>query len=289
MQALNGPCGSAARTAASPFMNPNPDAATFYPRWRPGVSNVTRLTSATEEPRTMQHAVSVWFDDAGAAPECKRMLAAEGIGVEAHPIGHAEAPAAGTEALVLHISQTLAEQLPQLRVLRAKAPEMPLLVLSRGLRDIDQVLALEMGADDVLDAATAPPVVAARLRALWRRAARATEAANGVHAEPTISPLQDLRFGALQLLGRERRVLRGSLTVPLTEGEFEVLWLLATHAGQVVTRNEILKRVRGIDDQPLDRSVDCRVYRVRAKLGDDGAQRIRTVRNRGYLFSPVGW
>jgi DNA-binding response OmpR family regulator len=156
-------------------------------------------------------------------------------------------------------------------------------VLSRGLRDIDQVLALEMGADDVLDAATAPPVIAARLRALWRRATRV----GAGDARP--SPLQDLRFGALQLLGRERRVQRGGRTVPLTEGEFEVLWLLATQAGQVVTRNEILKRVRGIDDQPLDRSVDCRVYRIRAKLGDDGGQRIRTVRNRGYLFSPVGW
>lgn len=264
-------------------MNPATDAAIVHAGWRPLVSNVTRLTSAALEPRAMQHAVSAWFDDAGAAADCTRTLAAEGIGVEAHPIGHAAAPTAGTEALVLHISQTLAEQLPQLRVLRAKVPELPLLVLSRGLRDIDQVLALEMGADDVLDAATAPPVVAARLRALWRRAARAAA------IEPKASPLQDLRFGALQLLGRERRVQRGGRTVPLTEGEFEVLWLLAAQAGEVVTRNVILKRVRGIDDQPLDRSVDCRVYRIRAKLGDDGAQRIRTVRNRGYLFSPVGW
>ena len=56
--------------------------------------------------------------------------------------------------------------------------------------------------------------------------------------------------------------------LPLSEGEFEVLWLLASHAGRALSRREILQRVRGLDDHPTDRSIDSRVYRIRAKLGD---------------------
>ncbi len=125
-------------------------------------------------------------------------------------------------------------------------------------------------------------MVAARLRARWRLCAGGTDD----------EALEDeLRFGGLHLTRRERRVARSGAIVPLTEGEFEVLWLLASHAGSALTRSEILRRVRGLDDQPLDRSIDCRVYRIRAKLGDDDRHqhRIRTVRNRGYVFLPIGW
>jgi DNA-binding response OmpR family regulator len=188
-------------------------------------------------------------------------------------------------AVALHVADALAPHLAELRALRARWPQLPLVVVVRGLRDLDQVLALEMGADDVLDALAAAPVVAARLRALWRRAA----AAGTGNAER--EPPRELRFGALRLLRLEREVRLADATVPLTEGEFEVLWLLASHAGQAMSRRDILKRVRGLDDQPLDRSIDSRVYRIRAKLGDSQASppRIRTVRHQGYAFSPTGW
>ena len=83
----------------------------------------------------------------------------------------------------------------------------------------------------------------------------------------------------------------GGSDVPLTEGEFEVLWLLASQAGQPVSRADLLRRLRGLPYQRIDRSIDCRVYRIRGKLGDaDGlSQHIRTVRNCGYLFVPSAW
>ena len=83
----------------------------------------------------------------------------------------------------------------------------------------------------------------------------------------------------------------GPADIALTEGEFEVLWLLALQAGNAVPRADLLQRLRGLPYQRIDRSIDCRVYRIRAKLGDaEGpAQRIRTVRNCGYLFSPACW
>jgi DNA-binding response OmpR family regulator len=62
-------------------------------------------------------------------------------------------------------------------------------------------------------------------------------------------------------------------------------------AGQPVSRADLLRRLRGLPYQRIDRSIDCRVYRIRGKLGDvDGpSQRIRTMRNCGYLFSSAPW
>jgi len=229
-----------------------------------------------------------------AAESWARALAAEGLGLDFGSLpgvgDPADADAAGPaepQAVVLHVADALAPHLAQLRALRTRWPRLPLLAVVRGLRDLDHVLALEMGADDVLDGAVSAPVAAARLRALWRRAA----AAEADAAAPELP--RELRFGALQLRRLEREVVLAGRPVPLTEGEFEVLWLLASHAGQALSRREILKRVRGLDDQPLDRSIDSRVYRIRAKLGDGEREgvspRIRTVRHQGYAFSPAGW
>ena len=181
---------------------------------------------------------------------------------------------------MLYCGQRVAEHLATLRELRAREASLPLIVVCPGLRELDQVLVLEMGADDAIDARSGAAVVAARLRALWRRASPAAR-----------SPLQQLGFGRLSLHLRERRVQLGEQRIALTECEFEVLWLLALRAGRAVSRGELLERLRGLPYQRIDRSIDCRVYRIRAKLGDaeGAAQHIRTVRNCGYLFSPAPW
>ena len=75
--------------------------------------------------------------------------------------------------------------------------------------------------------------------------------------------------------------------VELTTGDFDILWLLASRQGNVVTRDEILRVVRGIDYDGLDRSIDARICRLRRKLQDAGGAEsmIKTVRLRGYLFT----
>lgn len=222
--------------------------------------------------------IALWSDDAAALPAWRETLRGEGL----HAVD-LDAADVEPDAIVLRVAHGLSEQLFRLRDLRQQTPFAPLLVACQPLRDLDHVLALEMGADDVLDAGWGAAVVAARLRALWRRAAKAPGA--------MVTGADTLRFGALLIRLREREVVHAGQRVPLTEGEFEVLWLLASHAGAALSRRDILRRVRGLDDQPLDRSIDSRVYRIRAKLADTDStvQRIRTVRNRGYLFSPAGW
>ncbi|NRF68428.1 winged helix-turn-helix domain-containing protein [Aquincola sp. S2] len=223
-------------------------------------------------------------DDAAAAAAWRGALAAEGLRVCDWVLGDGGGPAApAPDALVLHLVHGVARQLGPLRALAARQPAVPIVVACRALRDLDHVLALEMGADDVFDAALDAAVAAARLRALWRRGARL-----GVAAAP-LAPPDELRVGRLVLRWRERCALQDERPLDLTEGEFELLWRLALRAGQVVTRRELLRELRGLVDSGPDRSIDSRVYRLRAKLGDrgDGAQRIRTIRNCGYLLAPL--
>ena len=247
-----------------------PASVLANPAFQPSVFPVAAETAARP--------VQVIADDpATAAPWCEA-LQGEGLQTQCSvaPDWAGETPL----AVVLHVARRLPDRLGLLRELSARDAATPLVVVCRHLRDLDHVLALEMGADDVLDADMSAAVVAARLRALTRRAGRRA----GVGDAP-----ERLAFGDLLLHLPARRVqLRGS-DVALTEGEFEVLWLLASQAGRAVSRAEMLRHLRGLPYQRIDRSIDCRVYRIRAKLGDrDGpAQRIRTVRNCGYLFSPA--
>lgn len=225
----------------------------------------------------------VVFGDDAAALRWGQSLSAEGLCACAASPDCAADAAAHADAIVLYVAHSLPEQLARLRKLATDHQDLPLLAVCRPLRDMDQVLALEMGADDVVDAALSPSVVAARLRALWRRQGRP---ASALAAAP-----QQLSFGALSLHFARRQVTLDGRPVPLTEGEFEVLWLLALRAGQPVTREDLLRQVRGLKAVAGDRSIDTRIYRIRLKLGDHGCAtpRLRTVRNRGYLLSPAGW
>lgn len=265
-------------------------------RWRPAAEHRPAMARLSLAPVALQPAagppppgaasarqVQLAWDDGTAAAPWLQALAAEGITVRGAAIDTVNT-AALPDAALLHLSHGLPPQLPRLRELRAAWPRLPLVVVCRALRDLDHVLALEMGADDVFDATLAAPVVAARLRALWRRCQGAGEAAASAAVAPT-----ELRFGALELSLTARRALLAGAAVDLTEGEFELLWLLASHAGRTLARRDILKSVRGLTDHPTDRSIDSRVYRLRAKLGDAAQQRIRTVRHRGYLFSALPW
>jgi two-component system response regulator RstA len=162
------------------------------------------------------------------------------------------------------------------RELRAR-DTVPILILTARAENIDQVLGLEMGADDYVVKPVEPRVLLARVEALLRR----TRPANQERREERLSA------GRLTIDGARRAAAIDARAVDLTTGDFDILWLLASRQGNVVTRDEILRVVRGIDYDGLDRSIDARICRLRRKLQDAGGAEsmIKTVRLRGYLFT----
>ena len=145
--------------------------------------------------------------------------------------------------------------------------------------EIDQVLGLDMGADDYLPKGTSHRLILARCQALTRRAERGRRLESRRHNER-------LEFGDLIIDNTMREAWLGHEQIDLTSAEFDLLWLLSSHAGQILTREEIFSRLRGIEYDGQDRSVDVRVSRIRPKVGDDPVhpRRIKTVRSKGYLF-----
>lgn len=154
----------------------------------------------------------------------------------------------------------------------------PVLMLTARTDDIDEVVALEVGADDWLAKPVRPRVLLAHLRALLRRAAvPATSTAN-------------LTVGKLVINARRREVRVDETSIALTTAEFELLSLLAVHAGAPITREDLFQQLRGIPWDPLDRSMDMRVSQLRKRLRaaiPDWEDPIRSVRGTGYqLVAP---
>ena len=160
----------------------------------------------------------------------------------------------------------------------------PVLILTASDEDVDQVAGLEMGADDYVIKPAPPRVLLARTRSLLRRI-------QGGGDTPEQRDVNIFYFGNLHLQRDTRSVRLHGQAVDLTTSEFDLLWRLASHAGSVLTRDDILASSRGLAYDGLDRSVDARVSRLRRKLGDDPEHptRIKTVWRRGYLFNPGGW
>ena len=153
-----------------------------------------------------------------------------------------------------------------------------ILMLTARTDDLDEVLGLEMGADDYVAKPVRPRVLLARIRALLRRSTAPVE------DEPEVQ--NSLRFGALVVDNSMREAWLNDKSVDLTSAEFDLLWLLCSNAGRVLSREEIFAQLRGIEYDGQDRSIDVRVSRIRPKIGDDPMhpRLIKTVRSKGYLF-----
>lgn len=170
------------------------------------------------------------------------------------------------------------------RELRARGATLPIMILTARDEDFDRVVGLELGADEFIPKPVQPRVLLAHIRAMLRRAGMSDRPAGGSAGDTVV-------FGRLEVDAAAREVRLAGKPVDLTSSEFDLLWLLARNAGKVLSRNDILQKLRSLDYDGSDRSVDCRVYRLRRKLGDlaDSAERIKTIRNVGYLFSPTSW
>ena len=152
----------------------------------------------------------------------------------------------------------------------------PILMLTARTEDMDQVLGLEMGADDYVAKPVQPRVLLARIRALLRRTDKT----------PEDEVAQRIEFDDLVIDNGGRSVTLNGELVDFTSAEYDLLWLLASNAGRILSREDIFERLRGIEYDGQDRSIDVRISRIRPKIGDDpeNPKRIKTVRSKGYLF-----
>ena len=157
----------------------------------------------------------------------------------------------------------------------------PILMLTAKDADIDQVVGLSAGADDYVTKPVEPMVLLARVRALLRRAEKTDE----------VAPAQDIELGTLRISTASQRVWLNEEEIRFSTQEFELLSVLARHAGTVLSREELFRETRGIDYDGLDRSIDVRISKLRKKLDDSGAtpQRIKTVWGKGYLLVADAW
>ena len=161
----------------------------------------------------------------------------------------------------------------------------PIMMLTARDEDIDQVVGLEIGADDYVTKPVQPRVLLARIRALLRRFPQDGTMQAQNHETGEYS------YGCFKISSTAREAWLHEKTLDLTTNEFDLLWLLASNPGEVFTRDMILERLRGIDYDGIDRSVDIRISRLRKKLGDDTTHpyRIKTIRGKGYLFNKDAW
>jgi two-component system, OmpR family, response regulator len=155
-----------------------------------------------------------------------------------------------------------------------------ILMLTARDDDIDQIIGLELGADDYVKKPVEPRLLLARIRALLRRA-----------DSPSGAESKRLAFGAFSIDPAARRVTLHGASIDLTTLEFDLLWTLASAAGTVLTREVIFANLRGIEYDGLDRSIDLCISRLRAKLNDTAnpPTKIKTVRGKGYLFVRDAW
>ena len=166
-----------------------------------------------------------------------------------------------------------------LRRIRA-ASRTPVLMLTARGDTLDRVLGLEMGADDYLPKPFDPSELAARIRAILRRA-RPQPA--GSSAQPSTA----IVVGDVELDPGVRMARRNGTVVDLTTIEFELLAVLMRTAGRTVSREALVPEVLGRAFSPFDRSIDTHVCNLRRKLGplEDGTDRIKGVRGAGYLYA----
>jgi DNA-binding response OmpR family regulator len=162
------------------------------------------------------------------------------------------------------------------RRLRSEGVEIPILMLTARAEEADRVVGLDLGADDYVSKPFSIPELSARVRALLRR------------AKPLGTLPDRLRFSDVTVDFRSYVAKKGGLVLDLTRKEFQLLRLLVARAPDVITRDELLDEIWGLDCYPTTRTVDTHIANLRVKLEDDAQQpqHIVTVHGVGYRWSP---
>jgi two-component system response regulator RegX3 len=166
------------------------------------------------------------------------------------------------------------------RELRATGSEVPIIILTARGTELERVVGLELGADDYVVKPFSGAEVIARMRAVLRR------------VKPSGTPVTDLEVGPLRVELGARRVYLDAAELSLSRKEFDLLVELMSHAGEVVTREDLISRVWDENWFGSTKTLDVHVGWLRGKLGDDASapRWVHTVRGVGFRFTgPAEW
>ncbi len=192
-----------------------------------------------------------------------------GDGQQALAITRQERP----DLIVLDLMLPGMDGLDVCRTIRRES-DVPIIMLTARAEETDQLIGLELGADDYITKPFSPRALVARVRALLRR------------TQGNLLQQETLRIGDLELdLRRKQLSLNGEI-IHLTRSEFLLLETLAKHPGQPLSREQLLEKLHGVVFDGVDRSVDSHIKNLRRKIEPDPANPIyiQTVYGFGYKF-----
>lgn len=239
------------------------------------------MTSDTQNKKPDEPLLLVVDDDKGIRDLLCRYLAEQGFRVAAAEDGQA-------------MDKWLVDNTPDLVILDLMLPgedglslarrlsgdhRLPIIMISARGDDVDRIVGLEVGADDYLAKPFNPRELLARVRAVLRR--------NCPPPKDDEQNGHNYSFGDFLFDPARRTLHRGDREVDLSRAELDLLQVFVTHPNRVLSRDFIMGDLDGSDRDPLDRSIDVRVTRLRHKIEDDPAQPqfIKTVWGIGYQFN----
>lgn len=224
-------------------------------------------------------------NDAVRCGALKEMLNIEGfssLAVRDGTLGLREALSGDYNLVLLNEAAPPTDGFRVLREIRSHS-DLPIMMMNESGGETEHIEALDQGADDYLLKPLHPGTLAARIRAILRRTGEPHALSADAHCqEDAHTTLGDIRIDT-----GTRIAYRDGTPIHLTSVEFNLLDILLKNAGQIVSREELAAGALGRSLGMNDRSIDVHISSLRKKLGHycSGMDRIKTVRNLGYLYS----
>jgi DNA-binding response OmpR family regulator len=152
--------------------------------------------------------------------------------------------------------------------------DIPIIMLTAKSQEDDRIEGLDIGADDYVVKPFSPRELMARVRALLRRSD---------YQKPKAEYMSYLQ-GKLKIFPNKMEVTYQDEEIEFTSTEFEILIYMARHPGQVLSRDQIVEQVLGLEFKGFDRTIDAHIKNIRKKLNITGSKFIETVYGAGYKF-----
>lgn len=184
------------------------------------------------------------------------------------------------DLIVLDVMLPGEDGLTLCRRLRAETDTPVIMLTARG-EETDRIVGLEMGADDYLAKPFSPRELLARIKSVLRRY-------RSLPRNLQVDEARSVRFAGWTLDTVARHLVSAEgVVISLSGSEYQLLRVLLGHPNQVLTRDQLMLLTKGRENDPLDRTIDLQVSRLRHRLGDDLEEPriIRTVRGQGYVLA----